>query len=480
MIELKKPLFPDTVTEILGVLEANGHEAFVVGGAVRDILLGIEPKDYDITTSAEPKTIVDLFKKDSDMKVSDVDAKSYHIVVVNEIEVATYRKDIYENGETVGTEIVGSLTEDLGRRDLTINAMAMDVRGKLFDPAMGEGDLEIRRIRFVGFAPDRIMEDPNRIFRAARFFATIDGKFSDHTIHSLKMLAHLAASVAPERIREEILKSMKTYRPSLFFDALHEIGILKHVFPELHQSMDQDGGPYHMETVYQHSMIVGNEIKTDNPMLRLVAFLHDIGKIEPNFVEGVVHFYYHQDIGADMIERNLKALRFTNKEIKFAKNLVAVHMRGGIKAGPKGIRKILKKFAELDVDYKDWIELKIADRRGNLKRKPFDQGQIDHLRRKFEHEINPVSSSPSGLYVDVENATIKPAFLVGDLAISGTVIQELLGINPSEVIGVILSWLLDRVIAKPELNTRKQLERLIVGKPKKIKFTAEDYHNSLF
>jgi putative nucleotidyltransferase with HDIG domain len=336
--------------------------------------------------------------------------------------------------------------------------MAMDISGRLFDPAMGEGDLEINRIRFVGFAPDRIMEDPNRIFRAARFLATIDGKFSNHTIDSLRQYSYLAASVAPERIREEILKAMKVSRPSLFFDALQEIGILKYIFPELHKTRDQDGGPYHMESVWHHSMITGNELKTDNPMLRLVGFLHDIGKIEPNYVDDVVHFYHHHDIGAEMIERNLKALRFKNSEVKFAKNLVAVHMRGGIKAGPKGIRKILKKFAELDVNWEDWVALKVADRRGNLKRKPFDEGQILKLKKKFRHELDPNVGQP-----DIDKRIV-PAFRVGDLAISGTVIQELLGIGPSEVIGAILQFLLTKVIAQPELNTREQLEKLILGK----------------
>jgi tRNA nucleotidyltransferase/poly(A) polymerase len=364
----------------------------------------------------------------------------------------------------VGTEMVGSLVEDLCRRDLTINAMAMDVRGKLIDPVMGEGDLQLGRIRFVGFAPDRIKEDPNRIFRAARFAATIDGYFSNHAIDSLTTYAHLAASVAPERIREEILKVMKVEKPSIFFTALNQMGLLKHLFPELYKTIEIDGGPYHKESVFVHSMIVGDSIETDNPMLRLIAFLHDIGKIEPNYIDEVIHFYHHHEIGADMIKRNLEALRFTNAEVKFAYGLVLSHMRGAIKARPKAIRKILKFLDQLGVDWKDWVALKVADRKGNLARDDFDAGAIRKLQRKFEHEIDPKTSPASNPHAKKHG----PAYRIKDLAMSGTRIQELLNIGPSQIIGVILEYLLARVINDPELNTPEQLEKMIIGKPKKL------------
>lgn len=454
--------FPIEVKEILNILNINGHQAYVVGGAIRDLMLGREPKDYDIATSAEPKTIVDLFSQDDGFKVSDVDAQSFHVVVINGIDVATFRKDIYENGELVRTEAVGTLQEDLGRRDLTINAMAMDISGKLIDPAMGEGDLEIKRIRFVGNAPDRIAEDPNRIFRAARFVATIDGTFSNHTMDSLIKHAFLAAGVAPERIRVEILKAMKVKKASVFFTALNQMGLLKFVFPELYKSIDQDGGPYHAESVFTHSMIVGDEIETDDPMLKLVAYLHDIGKIEPNFVDGVVHFYHHHKIGAEMIKERLQALKFSKDEVKFAYGLVLSHMRGAIKARPKSIRKIMKFFDELGVDWKDWVALKVADRIGNLARENFDAGAIRKLERKFEHELNPVASPAN-------TQRRGPAYRIKDLAISGTTIQELLGIGPSQIIGVILEYLLDRVMQDPSLNTREQLTKLIIGKKGKKK-----------
>lgn len=447
---------PGKIKEILAHLEHAGFEAWIVGGAVRDMFSGVQAKDFDICTSATPDEVVKLFTSNEvfrqDFKVSDVDAKAFHVVIVNDVEIATFRKDIYENGELVRTEAVGSLHEDLGRRDLTINAMAMNLRGEIYDPCFGQMDLELGRIRFVGFGPDRINEDPCRIIRACRFVATIDGEFSDHTKESLIINNHLAANVAPERIRIEILKAMKyTDKPSRFFDALKQIGLLRYIFPDLHRCIGMDGGKYHGETVYKHCMLVGDAIETDDPMLRLVAFLHDIGKAKPNFVDAEIHFYDHHKIGAEMVAENLKRLRFTNKEVKFATNMISQHMRGAFNAGPKGIRKILRKFTELDIDWKDWLTLRIADRKGNLARKPFTEKTIQEAIEKFEHELNPKPS-------------VKPAFKIADLAVSGKTIQQLLGIGPSEVIGAILQFLLDKCIAQPELNTRENLERLIIGK----------------
>jgi hypothetical protein len=139
-------------------------------------------------------------------------------------------------------------------------------------------------------------------------------------------------------------------------------------------------------------------------------------------------------------------------------------MRGAIKARPKSIRKILKFFDELDVDWKDWVALKVADRKGNLARDDFDTGAIRKLERKFEHEIDPKTSPASNPHAKKHG----PAYRIKDLAMSGTRIQELLNIGPSQIIGVILEYLLARVINDPSLNTPEQLEKMIIGKPKKL------------
>lgn len=461
--------FPEEVNHILSMLESNGHKAFVVGGAVRDEMMGIEPKDYDIATSAMPVEIIDTFAS-ADYEVKSIDAVSYHIVNVNGFEVATFRRDIYKNGEMVGTEPVDSLEADLGRRDLTINAMAISRHGELIDPYDGRRDLAMGTIRFVNDPTDRILEDPCRIIRAARFMSLLDGYFSPLTLDGLKHNISLVHKVPSERIRAEILKTMRYNKASIFFQALHMIGALEIILPSLNALWGLDGGPYHDETVFSHSMLVGDFIAINfkerslaNPLFRLVGFLHDVGKSVPNFVDGVIHFYHHPEIGSEMVERDLKHLKFTNNEIKYATSLIDVHMRGGTKMSPKTTRKLLKKFAEVNVDWKDWLALKAADRASNLKREPYSAKQIIKLRRKFEHELSPEPRDISGI--------ARTCFEHKDLAMSGTRIQELLHIGPSQLIGVILNWLLDKVIHDPSLNTSEQLEKLLVGSKKTEKLS---------
>jgi putative nucleotidyltransferase with HDIG domain len=459
-----KSSIPEEVMHLLAMLEGDGHKAFIVGGAVRDEMMGIEPKDYDIATSAMPDEIIQTFAS-ADYALKDIDAASYHIVQVNGYEVATFRRDIYENGETVGTVPVDSIEADLARRDLTINAMAISRHGELIDPYNGRSDLVTGTIRFVNDPTDRILEDPCRIIRAARFAALIDGYFSPMTLDALKQNISLVQEVPSERIRAEILKTMRYNKASMFFKSLHMIGALEKILPSLNMLWGLNGGPYHGESVFTHSMMTGDfvgitfsERSLANPMFRLIAYLHDVGKSVPNYVDGVIHFYHHPEIGAEMVEKDLRHLKFTNNEIKYATNLIGVHMRGGTKMSPKTTRKLLKKFTETNVDWEDWLALKVADRASNTAREPYSSKQVIKLRRKFEHELNPQPRDISGL--------ARTAFEHKDLAISGTRIQELLHIGPSQLIGVILNWLLDMVINNPSLNTPEQLEKLLIGSKK--------------
>ena len=455
---------PSKIKTFLKQLEEDGHEAYIVGGAVRDIHMGIEPKDWDIATSAIPGQIKATFMYDN---VKQIDA-SFPVVTVDGIEIATFREDFYEDGKTVETKPIKNLITDLSRRDLTINAMAMDKEGNIIDPFGGQEDLKNKVIRFVGEdgdllnAEERINEDPCRMIRACRFLACIDGKFTDDTLTGLIHKNGQIVYVAPERIRLELMKTMQYPKASKFFKALLEIGILKNILPGLDATYDLDGGPYHGETVFEHNMLAGDLLWQhfpqqckENPMFRLTAYLHDIGKSQPNFVDGIIHFYEHHVIGAEMVRNDLDALKFTTDEIKYAANLILVHMRGGLKISPKSTRKILRTFADLGVDWKEWLSLKVVDRSANVSRTPFTPGEVAKLARKFLHELEPPEDKP------------KPIFRMKDLAMSGTQIQKILGIGPSMLIGVILEFLMQQVIADPSLNTYNQLKKLMIGKKKR-------------
>ena len=468
---------PKKITTFLTQLNANGHTAYVVGGAVRDLVLGIKPKDWDLATSATPAEIKETFAYLTDVKQIDA---SFPVVVVDGIEIATYRFDLYENGETIGTTITDDILADLARRDLTINAMAMSHEGSILDPYDGRGDLEKGIIDFVGLSEARISEDPCRAIRACRFLATIEGEFSEDTVCALiKSARFVKENVAPERLRTEIFKAMGTKKPSLFFKALKEIGLLWAIFPSLDMSYGADHGQYHSEDIFEHMMGAGDAVpesinrvnecfRSTKPMelfnhervlIRLAAFLHDVGKTEPNFKDGVIHFYDHEVKGVAILEEELKALTFSTREIKFITSLVLVHMRGSTKMAPKTTRKLIKKFVDNKVNWKHWLVVKISDRAGAADKADYSNSHINRITKKFNHELDD-EPYEKGLHPH----GIKPAFEHKELAISGTTIRKILGIGPSQFVGVALDYLMKRVIDNPNLNTREELEYLLTGK----------------
>jgi tRNA nucleotidyltransferase/poly(A) polymerase len=469
------------IRTILVQLEENGHEAYIVGGAVRDMLLGngYKPKDWDIATSANPGQIKETFAYLKPEHVKQIDA-SFPVVLVAGVEIATYRQDFYDVGVTTGTKKVKTIEEDLSRRDLTINAMAMDKDLNVIDPFDGQKDLEKGIIRFVGDPAQRIYEDPCRIIRACRFLAAIGGGFEIEAFIALKNAVQYGKyNVPPERVRLEILKAMQYEHASKFFIALHDIRLLKTIFPALDKCYGANHGQYHDENIFDHMMIAGDAIPTsEQPLLRLTGYLHDVGKSQPNFKIGKkgddeIHFYEHEAIGADVLREELKDLKFSIAEIKYITNLVLTHMRGGTKMSPKSTRKLIRRFTELDVDWKHWLILKTADRIGNIRK--IIEGQplkVEKIAKKFEHELEgiPYEKGPS----DPNGPA--PCFEHKQLAISGTQIQKVLGIGPSQLIGVILEYLLKRVIDDPSLNTNKQLVALIFGKlgKKKDDLNAEN------
>lgn len=451
--------FPPMITTILERLVQAGFRAYVVGGAIRDMVMGLEPKDYDITTNALPSQIVSLFKSDDDFMVSDINAKSYHVVIINGVEIATFRKDIYKNGNLEKTIPVKSLEIDLSRRDFTINAMAVGLDGILIDAFNGEDDIKHRLVKFVGNPEERIIEDPNRIIRGARFVATLNGEIPNSQSTLLKDLVDVfVPTIAKERIHLEIIKAMSCEKPSKFFRTLVNIDALKYILPSLDKTCEVIGGKQHREGVFDHNMMTGDFIRREfkaksksNPMLPLAGYLHDIGKCEPVFKDGEIHFYGHEKTGSEFTKRELSDLHFTNNEIKYIYGLIRCHMQGGEKMSPKSTRKLLKKFKEYDIDYKDWIALRVADRASNKAKEPYSQRKINKLYSKFDRELNPKNGDP------------KVALDVRELAISGTIIQEILNIGPSQLVGVILQYLLDRVLINPSLNTTEELTKLIIG-----------------
>ncbi len=442
-----------TAEQIIERLRKRGFEAYIVGGAVRDMLMGLKPKDKDIATSAEPDEIKQIF---SDCKYSS-GGKTFLVSFINGIEVATYRKDTYHglNAKKVDIKKVRTLEEDVMRRDLTINAMAYDpFEERIIDYVGGQEDLKNRTIKFVGDPRIRIHEDPNRIIRAARFMAQIDGNFDEDTFRNLLFYStYVSEYVDRERIMLEIKKAMKIKKASIFFKALHDINALEYIFPSLDACWNHKHGPYHIEDVFYHNMMSGDSVSTKYPLIKLASYLHDVGKpiacdINPRTND--VWFKDHEFVGADQVAKELKILKFSNSEISLISNLIRLHMRISYeRLSPKSIRRTLVMLNDAGIHYKDLLRLAVSDRRGNFKtNRYYGLRDVYQLLRSFKTEVERKN----------------PASCFSQLALNGNDIMNLTGLKPGKDIGKMLTFLLDKVVENPDLNTKEELSKLLKEK----------------
>lgn len=445
---------PQKEEQIFYELYNAGYEVYLVGGAVRDILLGDTPKDWDFATNATPDQIEEVFTSFDNHKHFKLDfvGASFGVMLIDGIEVATYRGDQYFGGGDKDVEIsyVKTIEEDLERRDLTINAMAMSLNGTLIDPWGGRRDLtkwDKPIIRFVGEAEDRINEDENRIFRALRFAARFKAEFDTETWYAITsaVRAGKISKIAPERIRLEIIKTMEsTKKSSFFWNLLKNSGILEIIFPEMVLGYQHDHGNHHDEDIWEHNMIAGDYVTHENPLVKLAAYLHDVGK-PASYDEKLGTFYEHQHYGADIVRERLSALKFSGEEIKFVVNLVLIHMDGTRGMSAKSRRKLKSKLNAYGLHWKEYLAVRIADRAGNTSRNDFTIEQI--------HD-----------YIDMFTLVEEVPFSVTDLAISGGEIIEIFSLTPSPLIGKIQRQMLKKVIEDgDQWNTCDNLISFIIN-----------------
>ncbi len=418
---------------ILEHLAKNRFKAYIAGGAVRDMVNQKLPSDVDIVTNASLGEIQRIFKGEHVRMVG----KSFHVCLVNGIEVASLRGRASAFPES-----------DLGKRDLTINSMAWDpVTRSVIDPFFGQKDLERRIIRFTRDGDQRILEDPLRMVRACRFVSQIKGRLAPEAFNAIKGHGSLVnTQVAKERIRSEILKAMVHDRPSLFFNALQKTGLLKTIFPCLDRLVDLDGGPFHGETVFEHCMIVGDSLSPRRPLLRLAGFLHDAGKFEAAEVkQGRLTFHGHEEHREEIVA-DLERLKFSNQEIDCIDAVIRVHMRPLTQeTTPKAVRRILALLEQHGVTYQEFMRIRIADMGGNLAKRPYTLGEIRIRLNKLLTEIR--SNGPAG-------------FSIRDLDINGKEVMALLDLPQGPAVGRVMNLLFERVLDDPTLNTRAELEAL--------------------
>ncbi|MGZ6005414.1 MAG: CCA tRNA nucleotidyltransferase [Candidatus Saccharimonadales bacterium] len=325
------------------ILGRSGFHAYIIGGAVRDICLGLNPKDFDLVTNATPEQIMNIpeFRhsnyKDPAQAFGVTRVRFYNRGIVNELEIATFRKDIEAHKGRKATKIqFTDLEEDVERRDFTINALALDTEtGFIIDYVGGIDDLIAKKIKFIGKPGDRIIEDPLRLMRAIRIKNNLGFDYLPATKKAIQEATKLglAETIAIDRLRDEINRMLvHPSRRSSLYD-LNSFGILERILPEVTAGIGVQQPPqFHAEgDVWQHELLIMDYLPS-NPSRRLAwaALLHDIGKVptsrKPRNNEGRIRFDRHYAVGAEMAKTILRRLNFSNKDIREITWMIYYHM----------------------------------------------------------------------------------------------------------------------------------------------------------
>ena len=439
---------PKEIRAALAILESAGFEAYLVGGCVRDLILGRIPQDWDITTNARPEKIQELFPK------SFYENKFGTVSVVTgsedpklrAIEITPYRLEGKYSDKRHPDEIkfAEKLEDDLARRDFTVNAMAM--RGsEIIDPFDGQKDLEKKIIRAVGDPEERFAEDALRIMRAVRFSAELNFEIEPKTEKALENKANLLKMIAKERIRDEFSKIIMSAKPSEGLEALREAGILKLFLPEIEEGYGVGQNKHHIYTVWEHnSRALGHAAKEKWPLVvRMSAFFHDIGKPRAKMGDGPNStFYNHEVIGAKMSAIVLSRLKYGKEFAEKVTKLVRFHLfyYNVDEVSESSVRRLISRVGPEDME--DLIRVRICDRIGSgvPKAEPYKLRHFRFLVEKLQRD--PVS--------------LKMMKLNGDK------IKELAGLPQGMRIGLLLNALFDEVLEDPQKNTPEYLEARVM------------------
>ncbi|HPJ37548.1 MAG TPA: CCA tRNA nucleotidyltransferase [Spirochaetota bacterium] len=433
------PHYEKAIRSIVTTFSENGFECYLVGGSVRDLLMGAPACDFDFATNARPQQVMKLFKrviptgiKHGTVSLLFNDDATY--------EITTYRSDgKYVDGRRPESiSFSDTLEEDVRRRDFTINGLAYDVlKQELIDYVGGLDDIGRGVIRTIGDSIDRFSEDGLRPYRACRFAAKLHFTIDPGTFDAIGKTLDVARMVSAERVRDELLKLLDAETPSVGFEYLRESGLLDLMIPELARCYGVGQNKYHMYDIYYHSIYSCDAAPPGNHIVRIAALLHDVGKVATRREgdDGDYTFYNHEVIGARMSKKILGRLRFSNEEISRITNLISNHMFHYTDEWTDGaVRRFMRKVGVENID--ELFLVRLSDREGNGMRGGLP-APIGKLRRRMERVI------------EEENA-----ITVKDLDINGHVLMDEFSIPPGPVIGKILNHLLEMVLDEPDMNSR--------------------------
>ena len=460
---------PKEVSHVTDTLEKAGFEAYLVGGCVRDLLMGKEPKDWDITTNAKPEEIVALFDKtiyENNFGTVAVCIPTEHIVthetssqdVSREtpeyliIEVTPFRLETKYSDFRHPDEVKFSdkLEDDLKRRDFTVNALSYRVKSNghnLTDIFDGIKDIEKKVLRTVGSPDERFKEDALRMLRAIRFSIQLGFSISHETGESILKNSDLIKKISSERIRDEFIKIINSENPSAGVMMLQKFGLLKNIIPELEEGIGCMQSGEHVYDVWQHLLYALQHAADKNwPLnIRLSALFHDIGKPKSRREERRIGkkkytFYGHEVISARMAKKIMERLKFSGKEIELVSKLVRHHMffSDTELITLSAVRRIITKIGKDNIW--DLMNLRECDRVGTNKK------ETSYRLRKYHAMIEEALRDPIS---------------VSQLKINGEYMMKELGIKAGPRMGFILNALLEEVLDDPSKNTVEHLSELV-------------------
>ena len=437
--------------EIAELFSAAGKKVYLVGGAVRDILRSCEPEDWDLATNATPETVSKLFRH-----VVPTGIKHGTVTVFYKghmLETTTFRTETgYSDGRRPDEiRYAATIEEDLSRRDFTMNAIAVELpSGQLFDPFDGQGDIERKLIRCVGAPLERFGEDGLRPLRAARFAAQL-GYQLDHAAEiAIPMALYKTALVAPERVRDELEKMLRSPYPSIGFLVMEKTGLLSLLLPELARCRGVEQKGSHIFDVLDHSLKACDAVPLDRTIIRLAALLHDLGKLQTLAVDvkGKRSFYGYEELSARLAEEICQRFRYPNATTGFVVHLIRNHM----------------------FHYEDsWTD---ADVRRFVVRIGEENLADAYTLRRADMYATSGLAVPSDALDKLANRVREvlartKVLTIKDLAVNGRDLSQA-GIAASPRMGIILKELLEMVLIDPEMNEKTKLIELALNLEKNL------------
>ena len=429
---------PEKVRQIIETLQSHGYEAYAVGGCVRDSLLGRVPGDWDITTSALPEQTKTLFERTFD---TGIEHGTITVLLDKEgFEVTTYRIDgKYEDSRhPKEVTFTRSLSEDLLRRDFTINAMAYNDESGIVDLFGGMDDLKNKVIRCVGNAEARFGEDALRIMRAIRFSAQLGFEIEEKTQEAIRLLAPNLKNISAERIQVELIKLLVAPYPEKIRQA-YELGITRVMLPEFDVLMEtEQESPHHITNVGEHTITALQNCETDK-ILRLTMLFHDLGKpATKSFDEnGRAHFNGHAAVSEELAKKIFTRLKFDNDTSRKVTKLVFYHDYR-MEASSRNVRRAMNKIGEELFPY--YLQVRRAD----------TLAQSEYHREEKLQNLDEIEQIYQEILANKQCVSLKTLAVKG-----GDLIQH--GVQPGPKIGETLNQLLNLVIDHPEMNTKDQL-----------------------